>query len=795
MDDLASVVGSALNIKPPAPKASEAGLRSAAALTPQEQAKSDAFEKSPGNIAELQQAIKAEKDPGNRKILEDELTKQTSDQPFSDIASVVGSAMTSQPSTTTASKAVIEQAKATPVEEQSKLASFGAGAGKAVGTGVLAIQQLAGKGISYLGELGHEKGVSDIVAPQKNMAQKLGDWLSQDASEGLKKLEGENAPYAAANPKTNLGGEITGAVLSPVNKLVPGFGGPAATLTGAAMKGAAQGAILNTLTAPVTDDSKPFLLEKAKQAGVGAVGGTIGSTLGFGITKGVNAALDVAKRGLTRLTTGDASKAADTVVSDVLKGQGLDKSNVTPELFDGIKAQVQEAIKNGNKVDGEALSRLTQAQTLPVPVPMLKGQLTRDPMQYAKEMNLRGIKGVGEPITETMQAQNKALIANLDAIGGNKGADVVTAGKDLIAPLQAIDKQAQSGVRASYDAFKQATGRELDVPLQGLAQDYSKIAKDFEGKIPSGVKNSFEQYGLTGGKQLKTFNIEDAENLIKNINDHYSPALRATDPGQANALDKLRKAVQSTIENGAGASAEGTAAAGLAKAARAAARERFQTIDNTPALKAAIRGAEPDKFIQKYILQGNQSEIESLVNVLKKDNPQALESLQDALVAHIKSRVLNGNSAENGVFSQAQMKSFSENPNFVARLSPVLGPEKMQTLRQLNKVAEDVLYAPKASAVNTSNTASAAANIVKEEVQGGGLNRLLEIGKRIPGTSGAASYAQQGVQANRASNLIEESVNPSLGQAGNTVTLKDLSRLGARTGSAYTGTQSQKKSQ
>lgn len=59
-----------------APK-TEPQMRAAAALTPAEQARSDAFEASPGNLAELRAEIGKQKDPARRAILEVELAKQT----------------------------------------------------------------------------------------------------------------------------------------------------------------------------------------------------------------------------------------------------------------------------------------------------------------------------------------------------------------------------------------------------------------------------------------------------------------------------------------------------------------------------------------------------------------------------------------------------------------------------------------------------------------------------------------------------------------------------------------------
>jgi hypothetical protein len=63
----------------PRPIKTEADMRVAAALTPEEQARSNAYERSPANIASLEAAIKAEKVPANKAILQGELEKLRAD--------------------------------------------------------------------------------------------------------------------------------------------------------------------------------------------------------------------------------------------------------------------------------------------------------------------------------------------------------------------------------------------------------------------------------------------------------------------------------------------------------------------------------------------------------------------------------------------------------------------------------------------------------------------------------------------------------------------------------------------
>ena len=675
-------------------------------------------------------------------------------------------------------------AKANPVPVKlasppGKLMSAAAGAGEAVGRGALAVQQLLGKGLQATGDLfAPPATTSDLIAPREpNLLQQSGQWLLKDAAQGVRKLAAENAPYRAENPASNFAGAVGGMVFSPINKLIPA--GPAATtVLGSAAQGAAQGAALNALSSPVEDD-KHFLLEKGQQAAVGGMGGALGGVVGFGLSKALDKGVEAVRALANRATTGNVSEAAESTLGQALSQNGIGAAQLKaerPELFASLKDQVADALKSGKPVDPAALKRLTQAQTLPVPVPMLKGQITREPMQFAKEQNLRGIQGVGEPITQTLQAQNQALLANLDAMGAKRGTDIVSSGKSVIDTLLAADKEQSSAVGAAYKAFKDSTGKDLHVPLTPISDVYHDTVKEFGDAIPSAVRSQFENLAKTaqqaGKYQDQLFSIQDAERLIKTINRNYDPKNLVA----ARALDDLRKGVQQSISEGAGKDAIGAEAAGLAQTARAAASQRFNLIDATPGLKAAIQGQEPDKFLQKFVLQGNVGEIKNMVNTLGKQDPQVLAGLQDSLMQFIKERVGNQRGEGNATFSSDQLKRFVNDPNMAQRVGQVLGPQRMAQLKQLYQVSENALYAPTAAAVNRSNTASAAANIVKSEVQGGSMNAIADLLSRyVPVLATPAQAAKAANQSARASALVNEAVNPTLGaKAGSNVV-----RLGA----------------
>jgi len=617
-----------------------------------------------------------------------------------------------------------------------ELGAFGNVAAGTISQSVGAVQQLLGK---------YFPGLSD---EQRNA-------IVQNATQNVQQTQEAIKPLQEESPKAALAGEVTGFVANPINKLVPGFGGPASTLTGAVTKGAGQGAIANVLTTPVTNEEQPFFSQKLNQA---LTGGAFGGGFGAGVHM-FGSALGKSYDAVKKQFGGSVpANELDNAATKIISESGIDVSKLPQSFFTSLKDQAKNALQTGDvKSFKQFAQNYSEANSLKVPVPMLRGQLTRDPMQYAVEQNLRGVQNVGEPIQAVLQKQNTALIQNLDEFGAKLGQDVTNSGFTLRNALQSTDKLEAQKVRDAYTAFKNSTGKDIEVPLQGLAQDYAKVVKDFgRSTLPEGVRNNLEALGLMKGKQLKLTTIEDAEALIKNINQNYDK----TKPVQMNALDQLRRSVENSIRE-AGANLPGEAGA-VAREARKAASDRFATIESIPALRDALKGKEPDKFVQNHILQGNVSEIDKMTKYLQANNPEALAQIQNDVMRLIKNRVTNNVSDENAKFSQAQLKKFLTDETG-QKLSKFLSAEQMNGLRQLNRVAENALIEPVGGAMNRSNTASAAANLVQGTVKSGSVNELLTniASIKFPGVAWGANALRDLNQQARSAELIQQAVNPT----------------------------------
>ena len=622
-----------------------------------------------------------------------------------------------------------------------QVGEFGNVAAGTISKSVSAVQQLVGK---------YFPGLSDEQR----------DAVVANAMQNVKQAESVIKPIEEASPKTALAGEVVGFLANPINKLIPA-GKPAESLLGAAGKSGFQGMVGNILTSPAVDETKSFLTEKINQGLIGFAGGGVAGVtfhaLGNALAKGIDVAK--AKYG-NAIHPSQLNEAADNVILQA----GINPSKVPLEFFNSLKDQARTALKTGDiKGFQQFAQNYSQANGLPVPVPMLRGQLTRDPMQYAVEQNLRGIQGTGEPIQALLQKQNSALIQNLDAFGAKIGDDVTTSGHTLKNALRKADQAEAQAVRDSYTAYRNSTGKNIDVPLQGLAQDYARVLKDFGAdQIPQGVRNNLNELGLLKGGQLKVTTIDDAENLIKVINRNYDPAKQPK--GTINALDDLRNSLNNSIRE-AGANLPGEAGA-AARAAREAASQRFKTIESIPALRDIMKGKEPDKFVQNHILNGNVDEISRMTKYLEANNPEALNQVRNDVMRFIKQRVVGNVSDENARFSQAQLKAFLSDAS-EQRLKRFLSAEQITGLKQLNKVAENALVEPVSAAVNKANTASAAANLVQGTVKSGLVNDLLTnvAAIKFPGVTWGAKALQDINQKSRASDLIQQAVNPATAPA------------------------------
>lgn len=271
---------------------------------------------------------------------------------------------------------------ATP--ESSVIGSIGAGAGKAVGDAVLGAQALLGRGL-------RAAGLDDV-----------GNWLAQDAATGKARLQAENAPYAAANPVSNIAGQIGGSI-------APGAG--IASLLGrglSALGGAAKiGRYIEPLAQAVSSGGfRAGGLTGLSSLGTRAAGGAISGT-------GIGAVYDPEHIGLAAGLGATIPLAGHAAYAGTRYAGNVGRALIDPFTQVG-QQRIAANILNRAAAGGPAGANA--AELVPGSIPTL-AEATGNPGIAALQRSLRDVNP--SPFVEREQANAAARLRAFEEAAGD----------------------------------------------------------------------------------------------------------------------------------------------------------------------------------------------------------------------------------------------------------------------------------------------------------------------------------------------------------------------------------------
>jgi hypothetical protein len=504
---------------------------------------------------------------------------------------------------------------------------------------------------------------------------------------------------------------LSGNVLQPANYTiakVPGIVGLSpAGMIGKSLVGGMQGMTGAALLNPVVGDDKQanFLMNKGAEAVGGFLGGTaltpvankVGDLVGSGANYLWNKIRPESSIAKSFIEIMDNWQQTEKQMGD----SGIDLSQIPGSIINKVKDQVYSSLKQGKIVDPAALIRQQDFQALGIQP--LSGQLTRDPMQFALERNLRGIDtGNGaNPIAQRLQDQTRQLTGLLgQKSAGAQEADV--AGKNIIGGLLSADAPVKQAVSDAYGAAGDSAGRSANMDVTA----FSTMANDALDSLRLGYYLPSEAREILN--DISTGKIPFNVNTAVQVDSVLSAAQRTAGHGtpQFLAIGKVRDAINSApIESTAGADAKSAF-----DAARKMAAQRFKTIDATPALKAALDGVAPDKFVNQFIIKADTADLNALRSLVGKD-PEVMQTVRSQIAEHLRNAAFGINAAGDKPMAQEAynkaLRAFGTN-----KLLAFFSPEEVQQLQTIGRVGAYINSQPAAAAVNNSNTASAAMNLL-----------------------------------------------------------------------------------
>ncbi|CAB4172436.1 hypothetical protein UFOVP935_15 [uncultured Caudovirales phage] len=505
----------------------------------------------------------------------------------------------------------------------------------------------------------------------------------------------------------------------------------------------------------------------ATGAAIGAVLAPVGGAIGDRLGRFFNGpGSPGSPGGISSVSGPPGTHPADPGIAAAAKEAGQTIDDVPQSVLYKLRAQADHALSQNQTLDTAAALRRADFESLGLQ-PLL-GQITRDPMQSARERNLRGIAGAGEPIAARLAGQTRVLRDKIGAYA-NGASEAFPSGQQLSGDLAKIDGRMQRAVSAEYGAARNSAGKSLKLPLQGLAQDYADVLRRFGDKVPSGVRNGFEDLGLNSGTQRRIFDFEEADNLRKILSDNTDH-----DPGTIRAISELRRALnraQTDVDVTGGP---------FAPAVKMAA-ERFKLREAIPALQAAADGAvAPDQFVNRFVVNGNVLELRGLAKLLKEHAPESYQQARAQIGDELRRAAHGENTTGDKVFSPERFNRRLRQIG-TARLEPFFTPSEIAEMRTIGRVGANMESPPAGSAWNFSNSASGVANFLLDLAPG-------QIKKAV-GAARWASKASENESNLQAAMRAEVPRTANSSQAPTSRRLSDLLMLGTFGAGASSGRQ------
>ena len=405
-------------------------------------------------------------------------------------------------------------------------------------------------------------------------------------------------------------------------------------------------------------------------------------------------------------------------------------SVATPELQQAISSIPVE------KVNLPTLQRHIEADTLPVPIRLTEGQATGDVVKLSNEQNRRGKDPM---LAQRFNEQNGQLVENLGLIREKAAPDVygtkkIENSQGLIDAYKEIDGNLNKGITADYQALRDAAGGQFPVDAPQLLKNVeTKLKKELlSNEAPAG---QFKELQRLAESNAMTF--EDYLSLRRNLGD----VARTSQDGN------IRKAASYMIEELEKLPLQKEAAAlkPLADKARASARARFQMLEKDPAMKAAVDDSVPaDKFIDKFVINGVNKNINTMVEHLGKDSP-AHQHMAAGTVNWLtdKAGIVDGN----GNFSQAGYNKALKKLDDVQNLNAIFNQEAASQLKTLGNVSRYTQAQPRGAFVNNSNTL--VGSLAEKAAQGVSMGVEKGLNVAVPGLQLGTSVME--MRARRAS--------------------------------------------
>lgn len=480
-----------------------------------------------------------------------------------------------------------------------------------------------------------------------------------------------------------------------------------------------------------------------------------GLAAGIAAPIGINAGMRVAqKAGSTArrmLTPTPSQQQIDITINTALQGGGSSTSagftlaELPADVARSLRADVAEAMKIGGNLNADAVRRLADYRLIGA-TPNRAG-LTLDPGDITRQKNLSKVGAnsrdpQAQGLSQMENANNARLTTVLNGIGANTADDQIAGAGKIMTALDMRNDRAQGLIKQRYDQARASNGRsaELD-PDYFVNTANARLNEAMLGdKVPESVRNILNKEwvdvmraqpgapvnGPTQPVQPR-FTVDMAEQMKTSI---AARQRASVDPAEKKALGMVRAALDETpLQPGQDIGQE---AIDAFTKARDLNRQWMGIVEKTPALQAVRDGAEPDKFVQQFIIgkgpKSNVMDVAKLKSSIKKD-PDAMQAVREQIAADLK-RAAKGDKPDEIVNFSSSAYNTRINAIGERKLALFFKPDEIAKLKAVGRVGLYEQAQPVGSAVNNSNTAGAMSSII-DRIIGSSVIGKIPLGKEV----------------------------------------------------------------
>lgn len=601
---------------------------------------------------------------------------------------------------------------------------------------------------------------------------------------GADAIQGDGQGFRFPDQNAALSGALTSAglpepqgaderVVGDISRLMAG----AATVAGGAGKLAtgASGAGKELLTTLAANPGS----QMASAAGAGAAGGSVREAGGgpweqfaASLLGGIAApvALSAAQSGGRQIA--NAARAAlkpheiDGQVQVVFERAGVDWGKLSASARQQLVEDAKAAVYSGQQLDDMALKRLADYRS--TGATPLTGDITQDPGLLTKQRNLAktqaNMDAPGSLDLSLVQNQNaKAVLGALDE-SASSSKDAYATGQAVIDRTKSVDDALTVEKNAAYEAARDAAGQDFPLtPATFINKARLELDRQLKGKhLPAEISNTLDDIAsgkapfdvrvidilktdlATASRGAKDGNVRAAIKIVRD-------ALESTEPklGQFGGNQVVTKEAGDAI---AAASKLPKEALALLDKARKLSASQFKWRESAPFIEDALGGSEPDRFVQKHVINGSVKNLAELRKLAGND-PILRDAVRTQLVGYIKAR--GGADTDVTKFSSAGLEKGLEQIGD-RKLSMWFTPQEINKLKSAVNVAKYMQSQPIGSAVNNSNSGAMIVAKVLDFIQS--KSKLVPFGEAM--IAGPITNIRAGAQARQLQNVGNALVVP-----------------------------------